>query len=280
MDRLSAGGTASLQKHQGPKVLVISLPKSGTHVVNSVLAQFDGMSRCAHVWLNSKMRLHPLNLLPWPGAETCLMGIKRPQRVKLAAARLSLRRIQPWQYASGHIPYQDNIRALLREYGIRPIFIIRDPRDVLVSSAHFAVDKKNHFMNSTMKDMPLRQRIKSIILGGETRQGFAFSSIAGQLDLVEGWMRDPEVLSLHFENIIGARGAGSEHEQSSAIASIARFIGLPKTDAELRAIGEAMFGKGRTFRKGEIGGWREVFDAELTDLFNQQVGDRLSRIGY
>jgi hypothetical protein len=98
-----------------PRVLVISLPKSGTNVLESTLAEFEGMSEAKRLGLNNRMRLHPFNWIPFSGQEECLMGVTRPVRVKLSAVKSSLKRISPGEYALGHIPYQKNVHELIRQ---------------------------------------------------------------------------------------------------------------------------------------------------------------------
>lgn len=74
-----------------PRVLVISLPKSGTNVLESTLAEFAGMSEAKRLGLNNRMRLHSFNGIPFSGQEECLMGVTRPVRVKLSAVKSSLK---------------------------------------------------------------------------------------------------------------------------------------------------------------------------------------------
>jgi hypothetical protein len=130
-----------------PRVLVISLPKSGTNVLESTLAEFAGMSEAKRLGLNNRMRLHPFNGIPFSGQEECLMGVTRPVRVKLSAVKSSLKRISPGKYALGHIPYQKNVHELIRQFAIWPIFVILDPRDALISFVHYALSRKNHFLH-------------------------------------------------------------------------------------------------------------------------------------
>jgi hypothetical protein len=48
----------------------------------------------------------------------------------------------------------------------------------------------------------------------------------------------------------------------------------------MRAVEEGLFGAGRTFRKGQIGGWREEFSAEHVRAVEEILGPLLVRLGY
>jgi hypothetical protein len=46
------------------------------------------------------------------------------------------------------------------------------------------------------------------------------------------------------------------------------------------AVEEGLFGVGRTFRKGQIGGWREEFSAEHEVAVKEDLGSLLVELGY
>jgi hypothetical protein len=45
-------------------------------------------------------------------------------------------------------------------------------------------------------------------------------------------------------------------------------------------VGENLFGAGRTFRRGQIGGWREEFTAEHERALEGEVSLLLAELGY
>lgn len=115
------------------KVLINSLPKSGTNLVSSAVSSFPGM-RYQKLTLNRKLAFHPLNLIPRLGrGETCLCGVDQPKEVRLSLLDLSLRRLEKDHYCMGHLPYDPRVEKLLSDLGIRIFFVIRDPRDIVVS---------------------------------------------------------------------------------------------------------------------------------------------------
>jgi hypothetical protein len=77
-----------------------------------------------------------------------------------------------------------------------------------------------------------------------------------------------------------ARKGGSAEKQYQGILAAAKHIGVSLTEEQVITVGEKMFGTGKTFRKGMIGGWRNYFDEELKDIFKQNAGQYLMTLGY
>ena len=265
----------------GPRIMVVSLPKSGTHVVVSILRLLPGLTRQRRLMLNRKLRWHPFNFVPFVGAERCLIGITGPRQVKIAALAHNLGRIGPWRFATGHVPYQPKVLALFDRLGITPFFMLRNPRDVVVSSVFYAVRKTDHYRHSAITSFATMQaRLRASIVGGVTPRGDRYLGLGQQLDSVIPYTCDPRVMTIRFEELVGGQGGGDDEVQAIRIAEIAKRIGFGLDAAEARRIGQEMFGRGRTFRAGRIGGWQEYWDEELETLFQEHAGDQARQLGY
>jgi hypothetical protein len=166
--------------------------------------------------------------------------------------------------------------------GIRTIFVIRDPRDVVVSQVHYVLKHKSHYLHRDYKKLRTdKERFIAAILGVRRRSGdYKSYGIAKKLDITLGWMGAESVLNLRFEELIGERGGGSLDNQKKAIMQISSSIGIEVGAKEALSIGEAAFGKGYTYRQGRIGSWRDVFDEEMKDVFKQTAGEYLLKTGY
>lgn len=264
-----------------PKVLVVNIAKSGTHLIDSILRYMPPLKRLERAALNDNLKWHPLNFLPFVGREMCLTGIGRPQKVKLIAMEHALRRIRSGYYALAQIPYQQSVIQLVERHGITPIVLLRDPRDIVVSRLHHILSKKQHFLHTAITALPSEHaRLRALIIGTHSMKGEFAIGIVQQLDFIVGWTENSRCLTVRFENLIGSQGGGSNENQQQAILTIAERLGLSLHAEAARTIGKEMFGKGKTFRKGQIGGWREYFDDELITLFEREAGDRLARLGY
>ena len=78
----------------------------------------------------------------------------------------------------------------------------------------------------------------------------------------------------------GLREGGSEEAQRLAVERMARHLGVEVDEATMGAVEEGLFGVGRTFRKGQIGGWREEFSAEHEVAVKEVLGSLLVELGY
>jgi len=265
----------------GPRILVNSLPKSGTHLVASILALFPGLAPQKPV-LTRKLRWHPVNYLhPWD-RRTCLVGIGQPREIRLATMYYLLDRLHQGHYLLAHIPYQECVAEMLQSMGIRTIFVIRDPRDVVVSQVHYVLKHSAHYLHSDYKKLPTdKERFIAAILGVIRREGnYKSYGIARKLEITSGWREAESVLNLRFEDLVGERGGGSLGDQRRAIMQIGSHVGIEVSAQEARSIGEAAFGRGYTYRRGRIGSWRDVFDEEVKDIFKRAAGDYLLKTGY
>ena len=83
-----------------------------------------------------------------------------------------------------------------------------------------------------------------------------------------------------FEELVGPMGGGSEEAQRDAVARVAEHLEVPLDDRKLRAVQSDLFGSGRTFRKGQAGGWRREFSEEHKRATKEVAGDLLVELGY
>jgi hypothetical protein len=64
------------------------------------------------------------------------------------------------------------------------------------------------------------------------------------------------------------------------VEGVARQLGVEVEERTMGVVEEDLFGVGRTFRKGQIGGWREEFSAEHERAVKEVVGSLLVELGY
>lgn len=263
------------------KVLVNSLPKSGTNLLASILDCTPGV-QFQRVILNRNLRWHPFNYLPFGDRRTCLAGVDQPAKVTLSAVRQVLSKLQPGCYTSAHMPYDAGVEEILTKFDIRPFFVIRDPRDVAVSGVKHAMQHTGHFLHEAYKALPSdKARLLAAIQGIRRDDGtFMGSGMAAKIRSIEGWLGASAVVTLKFEDMIGAQGGGSDESQQSAILKVGEHIGLSLTPDAALDIGQRAFGRGNTFRAGQIGSWRQAFDDEAKAIFKEECGEVLVKMGY
>ena len=108
---------------------------------------------------------------------------------------------------------------------------------------------------------------------------YYLSNVRERYDSYLGWLDQPNVLSLRFEDLI--------LEREVVLARLLGFLEVhgfdltvPRDQAiELLKLGIAPHKSG-TFRKGQPGNWREYFTKENKEHFKKIAGDLLVRLGY
>ena len=232
-----------------PSVLVVSLPKAGTHLVERAV--------CLHPRLYRQLRrtLNPENVGP-----EGLDGV--------------LRTLRPGQVAVAHLPFDPAYPSLLE--GVRTLFVVRDPRDMAVSLAHYIEGRGDHPLHFAYGERPdERSRIELAILGDAEARPPA-PSLESLLAGFAGWL-ESGALVVRFEDLIGARGGGDDDDQARTLREIYDYLGVELAPG----VGKRLFSSASpTFRKGQIGGWRQSFDPELEALFEREAGRWMEVYGY
>ena len=161
---------------------------------------------------------------------------------------------------------------------MRTVCILRDPRDVAVSQMHYIKQLENHFAHEGYMALSSdRERLLVSIRGGELG-GRKLQSLEQRYRQFVRWERDGGAAVVKFEDLVGTKGGGSAEAQRLAVERVARQLGVE--EGTLDVVEEDLFGVGRTFRKGQIGGWREEFSAEHERTVKEVVGSLLVELGY
>jgi sulfotransferase 6B1 len=242
-----------------PPVFLNSVPKSGTHLVKQILSGFPGLR---HREGDEFYEGYPNQI------EAHRQRLGSP-----GAGRL----------ASGHVYYSETWHRMLDEFGYRRLFLYRDPRDVVVSLMHFYTYRlPDHpgYVHLSRCLHTNRDRLRALIIGFE-HDGLGIPGIDQWCRRFLNWRHDPGALCLTFEELLR-----SKESQRASIRSIVRYLGtkpLP-VECEEDVIDAMQAGinpaTSFTFRRGEIGSWREEFDAETTIIFKALAGDLLIELGY
>ncbi|MGH3146848.1 MAG: sulfotransferase domain-containing protein, partial [Rubrobacter sp.] len=194
--------------------------------------------------------------------EKVTVGVVSPQQVSRRWLARRLSRVPEGCFVNAHCLYTPELADLFREGGMETVCILRDPRDVAVSQMHYLKQLKNHFAHEEYMSLPSdRERLMVSIRGGELG-GRRLRSLAERYNRFLGWQRDGGAVMVRFEDLVGPGGGGSEEARRLAVCRVAKHLGIPVDERTLDAVGENLFGVGRTFRKGQVAGWREEFSEE------------------
>lgn len=181
----------------------------------------------------------------------------------------------------GHASWSPELAGLLADVGMRTICIVRDPRDVVVSYAHFVVKigkdkitrRPEHKALMALPDHAARLRV--MIEGNE-----GTASVPSRFRAFLPWRSQPGVLVLRFEDLVGAAGGGEDATQRRDVVRVAEFIGATLSDADLAQVCRNVWGGTPTFRKGQIAQWREELTPALRDLAHREMDELLVELGY
>ena len=246
-----------------PALLGISFPKSGTHLLDQILLGFANVAPYAK-------RVHSF-YAEYEGES----GKKREPEQALAW----LDSLRPRDIASAHLFARPEAVARVCTPKFAPYFIFRDPRDVVISHVFYVTDMEaRHVHHGYYQSLPdFNARLKVSILG-RPDAGIEFPNIADRFEPYLGWLNRPEVLTIHFEDLIHARAATltsiMNHLLSRVPLQAPRQLILDSLEASINPT------KSPTFRSGKTGEWKKHFTEEHKKIFKEVAGDLLVKLGY
>jgi len=212
--------------------------------------------------------------------EKVTVGVVSPQQVSRSWLAGRLARVPEGGFVTAHCIYTPELADLFHQGGMKTVCILRDPRDVAVSQMHYLKQLKNHFAHEEYTALPSdRERLMVSIRGGQLG-GRRLQPLAERYGRFLGWERAGGAVMVRFEDLVGPEGGGSEEAQRLAVGRVAKHLGVPVDERTIGLVGENLFGAGRTFRRGQIGGWQEEFTAEHERALEETAGPLLVELGY
>ena len=251
------------QRTDLPILLGISFPKSGTHLLDQILLGFSNVAPYAK-------RLHSF-YAEYEGES----GVKRAPEQAIRW----LDSLHPRDVASAHLFARPETVARVCSSKFIPYFIFRDPRDVVVSHVFYATEmEKNHVHHAYYQSLPdFDSRLKESILGRPDAD-IEFPNIAERFAPYMDWLKRPEVLAIHFEDLIHARAATLARILDHFLARVPlqspRELILESLESSINP------SRSPTFRSGKTGEWKKYFTDEHKKIFDDVAGDLLVKLGY
>ena len=254
-------GKAALES--SPIIFGNAIPKSGSHLIIQVLRGLAGIG--------------PFVDPGFPPVNRSEGNGKLPAEEMLA----NLRAMLPGDIGYGYIGCEQPYLSLLDSPEWATVFIHRDPRDVIVSSVFYISEINtghalHRYYNQELDSV--EARIQAEITGIDETDN-PYSGVRKRFEKYIGWLDQPGVLSLRFEEIILERDKAF-NKLLDYLAVRGAKIAVPREQAlsALRATFQPS--KSGTFRKGQPGNWREHFTDANKELFKETAGDILIRLGH
>lgn len=252
---------------KGPKVFINSIPKAGTHLLTAELERFSGLH-------NSRLHLE-IDRLKAPQSRLAADELPIIDPEKLARA---VGRVRGGQFCTGHLYGTEEVVRFFESDGSRTLFMTRDPRDVLVSRFHYIRGLRRHPVHEFMTSgVGSEEEAYRIMVLGHSGPPF-IRPLRATLEGYLPWMKMASVLTVGFEDLVGARGGGSNEAKLAALHRIAAHCGLDT--AGLDRIAETPTKPTPTLRSGQTGAWRKNLPPEIIRLIESECGDLIEAMGY
>jgi len=246
-----------------PILLGISFPKSGTHLLDQILLGFNQVAPFSR-------RLHSF-YAEYEGES----GHKHTPEQVVAW----LDSLRPGDITSAHLFAREEVLKRVCSSAFIPYFIFRDPRDVVVSHVFYVTDMEaRHVHHDYYQSLPdFNSRLNVSILGRSDPK-IEFPNIADRFAPYLGWLDQPSVMKIHFEDLINDRAATLnriiDHFLSRAPLQASRELLLASLESSINP------NRSPTFRSGKTGEWKTYFTEEHKKIFKDVAGDLLVKLGY
>jgi len=247
-----------------PKVLCVSLPKAGTHLLERAI--------CLHPRLYRK-------LVP------TITGRELRRR---GGAERFFGRLRPGQVVMAHLRYDPRVPELLAAHGIKPVFMIRDPRDVVVSGYHYHLWTKErwaHLPQEKYGGQSYQQHLKGLSKDDGLLAEIERSAGTVIRDMAAWDYNRPEFLELRYETVLADEDSEFERAfrfygfSDDAVAYALQVVVEQSFRTKTgRAVGETATNS--HLRSGAPGQWREQFGPQHVERFKELAGESLVRLGY
>ena len=279
-------------------VFVNTIPHSGTHLVTKVIEAlgyqhaiienkfysvkpfYRRKQRAGINWRQSK---EFGNLFSFFEPKTVLVSVASPRLVRSSLIKNLLLKIDNGNYIIGHMPYSNDGKKLIEKYINKTITIIRDPRDMAVSMINHSRTRSNHHANEYLFNIlhSESQRLKAVLLGYKNQYG-SLIGIEKMYKSMTLWSHQPNNLTIKFEDLVGEKGGGSLEKQIETIKQIINHLDMEVdlSDENILAIAKSSYGSSGTFRKGQVGAWRDVFNNQDKQLYKSNINELLENLNY
>ena len=247
----------------GPRVVANSMPKSGTHLLATLLDALQPMRFAG--------RLVTFDIASTHAPAGPLNDLER-----------TLRLLRPSHYVGAHLIRDEEVERRLIEDGACLLTILRDPRAVVLSGTHYVLTATQlRDRDRALELFPDEESILRAMVRGHGRPGeeFYFPEIGERYRAYALWADSAAGLTVKFEDLVGDRGGGDAGVQVERVADVMRHLG--KDPGGASEVADRLFStRAITFRSGRIDSWRDDMPAEIAAEIAERCSDSMARLGY
>lgn len=245
-------------------VFINSFPKSGTHLLYQVFENFP------------ELKKYETFIATTP-------SISKKMRTQKNTINL-LNKIVNGELVRGHLFFDPQYLKVIEAKKITIYFIYRDPRDVVISEAHYLTNmNKWHRLHKYFKSLnSLEEQIDFSIFGNDfLKTNILYDNISTRFNFYKGWIDSNYVYSLKYEDLI------SSLQQEVINDLIEFYLSNPNyhtnensnnlLSVSLDSINPK---KSHTFREGGSQKWKKYFTESNIYNFKKVAGNLLIELGY
>jgi len=207
-----------------------------------------------------------------------------------------------YSYLCMHFCIHPALEDLRNNINLKRIICIRDLRDICVSMVYHIRKKGWAGLNTNnpkawnaFLQLSFDEQLLSVInyecYSPLPDDQWNLSMVARQ---ALQYCKEPDVLVCSYENLVGEKGGGTQKEQLWTLARINQFLNLALSENELIEISSKIYGNEHapfgkkegfttlesTYRNAKIGSWKEAFKEEHKEAFKKKFGWALIALGY
>jgi len=219
-----------------PPILVNSLPKSGTHLLLQIARALPSTR-----YFGSFIAQAP----------SITMRLRSQAEIN---ARID--RIVPSEVIGGHLHFTEETAEALKRKNVLHLFIYRDPRDVVISEAHYLAEMNRwHRLHKTFKRVRDKQeRIKLAIEGTGLP---SYPRVDKRFNAFLAWQSAKDCLILRYEHLLNP--ATLKRSIYQIVDAFIRHGGhvCDQQELAIKLINSISPKRSHTFHRGGIARWRQ-----------------------
>jgi len=203
----------------GPKLIINGAPKTGTHLLTSILNEVPELVNTRYdvsMWKIDKNDNYHDHIQKW-----------EPSKVKFAK---ELNKIMNGQFVLSHMPFHKHIYEVLEDKNIKMINITRDTNEVLQSKLNYIEKLDRHYAHKTLKKFKNKElKIEALKSGFVTEEGYVVNAHNDGYKAFKPWtlLNNEIVLNIKFNDLAGSKKGFSDEVRKESIKKILKFLNVP-----------------------------------------------------
>ena len=208
-----------------------------------------------------------------------LIGIDTPVEVARKPVEKILDSVGCKGFITGHVGYTGDILDSVFSKGFKPIVMVRDPRAVLCSFVNYVVSSDRHHLHRYFVSLGVEDQYRVALNGADIGNGIYLQPLKVRCMALYPWIENKHVECFQFEDLVGEKGGGTASNQMASLKRIQALLEIQ--DVNALDVSHNLFGPGRsTFRKGQVGTWREEIPYNIRSEINEDMNTILNTWGY